>query len=201
MKSVLVSFLSGVVFAIGLGISGMTQPAKIIGFLDFTGNWDPSLACVVTGAITVAVFAMPSGSVPHELTKSARHRLPAEPQPSLTPLGVDVFRADADGPRPAPGRRRGPFRSRLGYCWFLPWAGADLASIGSAVGYDLCRGHDRGDVSLHADRGSVAAAPGARARGSAPSDHAPVLGLAEPRRLVRGLNSSTEEGALCCFAN
>ena len=53
MKSGLVSFLSGVVFAIGLGISGMTQPAKIIGFLDFTGNWDPSLAFVVAGAITV----------------------------------------------------------------------------------------------------------------------------------------------------
>ena len=53
MKSTLVSFLSGVIFALGLGIGGMTQPAKVIGFLDFTGNWDPSLAFVMLGAIGV----------------------------------------------------------------------------------------------------------------------------------------------------
>ena len=53
MTSLLVSFLSGLVFALGLGISGMTQPAKVIGFLDFTGNWDPSLAFVMVGAIMV----------------------------------------------------------------------------------------------------------------------------------------------------
>lgn len=56
MKSVLVSFISGVVFAIGLGIGGMTHPAKVIGFLDFTGNWDPSLAFVMLGAIGVHAF-------------------------------------------------------------------------------------------------------------------------------------------------
>lgn len=53
MTSTLVSFISGVVFAVGLGIGGMTQPAKVIGFLDFTGNWDPSLAFVMLGAIGV----------------------------------------------------------------------------------------------------------------------------------------------------
>ncbi len=53
MKSVLVSFFSGVIFAVGLGIGGMTQPAKVIGFLDFAGNWDPSLAFVMIGAIAV----------------------------------------------------------------------------------------------------------------------------------------------------
>ena len=53
MKSTLVAFISGVVFALGLGIGGMTQPAKVIGFLDFTGNWDPSLAFVMLGAIGV----------------------------------------------------------------------------------------------------------------------------------------------------
>ena len=52
-KSALTSFISGVIFAVGLGISGMTQPAKVIGFLDFAGNWDPSLAFVMIGAIAV----------------------------------------------------------------------------------------------------------------------------------------------------
>ncbi len=56
MKSVLTSFVSGVVFAVGLGIGGMTQPAKVIGFLDFAGNWDPSLAFVMIGAIAVYSF-------------------------------------------------------------------------------------------------------------------------------------------------
>lgn len=53
MRVLLTSFVLGVVFAVGLGISGMTQPAKVIGFLDFTGNWDPSLALVMVGAIAV----------------------------------------------------------------------------------------------------------------------------------------------------
>jgi uncharacterized membrane protein YedE/YeeE len=53
MMSALVSFISGVVFAVGLGIGGMTQPAKVIGFLDFAGNWDPSLAFVMLGAVGV----------------------------------------------------------------------------------------------------------------------------------------------------
>jgi uncharacterized membrane protein YedE/YeeE len=53
MKSALISFVSGLVFAVGLGISGMTQPAKVIGFLDFVGHWDPSLAFVMVGAIGV----------------------------------------------------------------------------------------------------------------------------------------------------
>jgi uncharacterized membrane protein YedE/YeeE len=45
--------LAGVVFAIGLALSGMTQPQKVIAFLDVTGRWDPSLACVMAGAIAV----------------------------------------------------------------------------------------------------------------------------------------------------
>lgn len=56
MKAILASFLSGMVFAIGLGIGGMTQPAKVIGFLDFAGNWDPSLAFVMIGAIVIYSF-------------------------------------------------------------------------------------------------------------------------------------------------
>ncbi len=48
------AFLAGLVFAIGLVFGGMTQPAKVIGFLDFFGGaWDPSLAFVMGGAILV----------------------------------------------------------------------------------------------------------------------------------------------------
>ncbi len=46
-------FLAGLLFAIGLVIGGMTQPEKIIGFLDVAGDWDPSLAFVMLGAIGV----------------------------------------------------------------------------------------------------------------------------------------------------
>lgn len=49
----LASFSAGVLFAIGLGISGMTQPSKVTGFLDLFGAWDPSLALVMVGAVAV----------------------------------------------------------------------------------------------------------------------------------------------------
>jgi uncharacterized membrane protein YedE/YeeE len=51
------SFLSGLVFGIGLIVSGMANPAKILGFLDLFGRWDPSLALVMAGAVTVGVGA------------------------------------------------------------------------------------------------------------------------------------------------
>ncbi|WP_428000978.1 DUF6691 family protein [Acidovorax sp.] len=47
----------GLVFGLGLIISGMTDPAKVLGFLDLAGLWDPSLAFVMGGAILVGVFA------------------------------------------------------------------------------------------------------------------------------------------------
>jgi uncharacterized membrane protein YedE/YeeE len=42
---------AGALFGAGLGLSGMTDPSRVIGFLDVTGNWDPSLALVMSGAI------------------------------------------------------------------------------------------------------------------------------------------------------
>jgi len=53
----LTEFLAGLLFGIGLMLSGMTDPGKIIGFLDLFGAWDPSLALVMGGAILVGVFA------------------------------------------------------------------------------------------------------------------------------------------------
>lgn len=51
------SFASGLVFGLGLIISGMTDPGKVVGFLDVAGRWDPSLALVMAGAILVGFFA------------------------------------------------------------------------------------------------------------------------------------------------
>lgn len=56
MNRVLVSLLCGLIFGVGLIIAQMTNPAKIIGFLDISGQWDPSLAFVMAGA--VAVFSI-----------------------------------------------------------------------------------------------------------------------------------------------
>ena len=50
-KSNISSIICGIIFSIGLGISGMTQPHKVIGFLDIFGEWNPSLAFVMGGAV------------------------------------------------------------------------------------------------------------------------------------------------------
>ena len=50
-------FFVGLLFGLGLLLSGMTDPGKVIGFLDLTGQWDPSLAFVMCGAIGVGYFA------------------------------------------------------------------------------------------------------------------------------------------------
>jgi uncharacterized membrane protein YedE/YeeE len=51
------AFAAGLVFGIGLLLSGMTDPGKVIGFLDLAGAWDPSLAFVMGGAILVGFYA------------------------------------------------------------------------------------------------------------------------------------------------
>ena len=50
-------FLVGLLFGVGLMLSGMTDPGKVLGFLDLAGAWDPSLALVMGGAIAVGVVA------------------------------------------------------------------------------------------------------------------------------------------------
>lgn len=53
----IVAFGIGLLFGLGLIVSGMTNPAKVLGFLDLSGSWDPSLLFVMGGAILVAVGA------------------------------------------------------------------------------------------------------------------------------------------------
>ena len=52
-----VALLSGVIFALGLAVSGMTQAEKVVGFLNFFRGWDPSLMFVMGGAIAVHAIA------------------------------------------------------------------------------------------------------------------------------------------------
>jgi uncharacterized membrane protein YedE/YeeE len=54
----LAALAAGLLFALGLGLAGMTKPSKVIGFLDVTGEWDPSLMLVMVGAIGVYASAV-----------------------------------------------------------------------------------------------------------------------------------------------
>ena len=57
MLRYLVSLICGLLFGVGLALSGMTRPLKVLGFLDVAGKWDPSLIFVLGAAATVATVA------------------------------------------------------------------------------------------------------------------------------------------------
>ena len=57
MTTIFTSLLAGLLFGLGLIVSGMANPAKVLGFLDLAGAWDPSLGFVMAGAIAVAAIA------------------------------------------------------------------------------------------------------------------------------------------------
>ncbi|MGN6514139.1 MAG: DUF6691 family protein [Lysobacteraceae bacterium] len=55
MKRIAIAALAGALFGLGLAVSGMTDPDKVLNFLDIAGQWDPSLALVMGGALLVSV--------------------------------------------------------------------------------------------------------------------------------------------------
>lgn len=55
MKTLVIAFVSGILFGIGLLIAGMTDPSKVLNFLDVAGTWDPSLAFVMGAALCITV--------------------------------------------------------------------------------------------------------------------------------------------------
>ncbi len=57
MRALGSAFAAGLLFAVGLGVSGMTRPSKVIGFLDPFGAWDASLAFVMVDAIAIHLVA------------------------------------------------------------------------------------------------------------------------------------------------
>ncbi|EKE71867.1 MULTISPECIES: DUF6691 family protein [Roseobacteraceae] len=50
------TYLTGLIFGLGISMSGMANPAKVLNFFDFAGTWDPSLVFVMGGAVTVSFF-------------------------------------------------------------------------------------------------------------------------------------------------
>jgi uncharacterized protein len=83
MPLILASLISGLVFGLGLLISGMMQPAKVLGFLDVFGAWDPTLAVVMAAALAVA-------SVGFALTR--RRAAPLYATQSAWPTVTDIDR-------------------------------------------------------------------------------------------------------------
>jgi uncharacterized membrane protein YedE/YeeE len=57
MSRTLVALFAGTLFGLGLAVSGMVNPAKVVGFLDVSGGWDPTLAFVMVGALLVTIPA------------------------------------------------------------------------------------------------------------------------------------------------
>ena len=85
--NVFAAFAAGLVFGIGLILSGMTDPGKVIGFLDLAGTWDPSLAFVMGGAVLVGLFAFAlAARRPKSFLGGAMH-LPSARQIDLRLLG------------------------------------------------------------------------------------------------------------------
>ena len=77
---VLIALVAGLLFGVGLILSGMTNPSKVLGFLDLTGNWDPSLAFVMGGALLVGSPAFPLAAKRAESILGDPMRLPAATQ-------------------------------------------------------------------------------------------------------------------------
>ncbi len=77
---VLMALLAGLVFGLGLIMSGMTDPSKVIGFLDLAGQWDPSLAFVMGGAILVGVVAFRLAATRSQAILGESMRLPTARQ-------------------------------------------------------------------------------------------------------------------------
>jgi uncharacterized membrane protein YedE/YeeE len=150
-RQALVSFLCGLVFAVGLGVSGMTLPSKVIGFLDVAGAWDASLAFVMAGAVGVHMAL-------YRLILRRRSPLLAERFALLT-------RQDIDWPLLVGAAIFGVGWGLGGYC-----PGPGLTSLGSGayaallfvsamlVGMALFRGFD----ALRSARKQTASAGGAR---------------------------------------
>ena len=56
VRNIIIPFICGIIFSIGLVLAGMTNPAKVMGFLNIFGNWDPSLMFVMGGAIACLLY-------------------------------------------------------------------------------------------------------------------------------------------------
>jgi uncharacterized membrane protein YedE/YeeE len=74
--NIVASLVCGLIFGAGLVISGMTQPAKVLGFLDIFGRWDPTLAFVMAGALAVSAAGFALARRVSAPVFAARHQWP-----------------------------------------------------------------------------------------------------------------------------
>jgi uncharacterized membrane protein YedE/YeeE len=72
------AFFAGLIFGMGLLLAGMANPAKVLAFLDISGAWDPSLALVMAGAISVAIIPMNWARKHRQSLLGARMQLPGK---------------------------------------------------------------------------------------------------------------------------
>ena len=82
MARILVALAAGLIFGLGLTVSQMINPAKVLGFLDLFGDWDPSLALVMAGAIPVAALG-------YRLARGSRAPLFADAYAAPTQSAID----------------------------------------------------------------------------------------------------------------
>jgi uncharacterized membrane protein YedE/YeeE len=94
MTRPLIFLLCGLVFGAGLALSGMTDPAKVVGFLDFFGHWDPRLTATMGGAVGMA--ALGQGLLIRRGRTMLATELPAPPPSRIDArllIGATIFGA------------------------------------------------------------------------------------------------------------
>jgi uncharacterized membrane protein YedE/YeeE len=94
MAQIAAAFAVGIIFAFGLAVSEMINPARVIGFLDVTGRWDPTLLLVMAGALVVTVPIFPVILRRSKPFLAAQFSLPTKTQVDLPLLfGAATFGA------------------------------------------------------------------------------------------------------------
>lgn len=86
------AFGSGLLFGLGLALSGMMDPEKVLGFLDIAGSWDPSLAFVLGGAVGVSALGYAANARMARPAFAPRFEVPTNPRPDARLLfGAALF--------------------------------------------------------------------------------------------------------------
>ncbi|MDP2180097.1 DUF6691 family protein [Methylicorpusculum sp.] len=119
MKNNTVALLCGIIFGAGLTLSQMTDPAKVLSFLDVTGNWDPSLIFVMLGALTITMISF--------------RKILKKPSPLLTQRFVIASKTALDKPLILGSAIFGIGWGITGYCPGPSVAGLGLGNIEALI--------------------------------------------------------------------
>lgn len=117
MKRGLLTFFSGALFGIGLSVSQMVNPKKVLAFLDVAGNWDPSLAFVMIGALGVTLISFRFILKRPTPLWDARFRLPQRTAIDTPLIGGSILFGIGWG---ISGYCPGPAIASLGFGWVEP---------------------------------------------------------------------------------